>query len=91
VNENIGVKTMDLIQFPSSAQNKTRKAEKVVNSDGPHTHLYLGNWSYTCTSCYSKVEFETSTMVFRKLEFYCGGCGTMHTIVNPAFSLNKNK
>jgi hypothetical protein len=87
---------MAVIPFPIAAQSKrnNRLALKLEQPDVVHNHIHLGPWSFECTRCDAKINFDTTGMIFRKIDFYCSSCGTIHTVSNPAFAASnapKNK
>jgi len=78
---------MAVIPFPLATQAKRNSRQK-LKLESPHvTHnrLVLGGWNFECTRCDAQITFDTTAMVFRKLEFYCTSCGALHTVSNPAF------
>lgn len=81
---------MSVIRFPHAVQNrKNQLALKMEPVDSIHDRIQLGPWTFTCTRCDTKTEFNTSGMIFKQIEFYCGSCGNLHRVTNPAFSSKK--
>jgi transcription elongation factor Elf1 len=78
---------MAVIPFPLAVQSKrnSRVALRTNQPDVVHNQLHLGPWTFECTRCDAKIAFDTTAMVFRKLDFYCSSCGTLHSVNNPAF------
>ena len=72
---------MKLIQFPGApipvAANTTLD---------PNTKLAVGPVAFTCTSCGEQTGIEFHQMVFRTVECYCLGCGSLFRLTNPAFA-----
>lgn len=48
--------------------------------------LFMGPVSFTCPHCKGETRADLTNMVFRSLDFYCGGCGTYYKLTNPAFT-----
>ena len=71
----------NLVSFPGVAQKKTVYPETVRDT---RDFLILKEFEFSCPHCKSKSKFETNGMIFKRLQFYCGGCGTSHIVSNPA-------
>lgn len=82
------MRVMAVIPFPLAAQSRrnNRLKLKLDQPDVVHNQLHLGPWSFECTRCDAKIEFNTEGMVFRKIDFYCSSCGSIHSVSNPAFA-----
>jgi hypothetical protein len=52
----------------------------------PQNKLFMGPVCFTCPSCYRETRADLTNMVFRSIDFYCGGCGTFYKLTNPAFT-----
>lgn len=77
---------MSVIQFPHGAEAVKRgKQPAVTPLDTPHNRLHLGPVAFTCPHCQTRALLTGENMIFRTLDFYCGGCGVLHRMVNPAF------
>jgi hypothetical protein len=57
----------------------------------PNNSLLLDKWTFTCPHCFCKSYFHAEEIIFRKIEFYCKKCGTLHRVTNPAFVLQPKK
>ena len=75
-----------VIQFPLAAQNKPKDPKKleVEVFQDIQDKLFAGAFDITCPSCGHKSSFEPNGMIFKTLEFYCGGCGYKSKVNNPA-------
>lgn len=70
----------NVIPFPTVKEKLN--VEKIGN---PTDFLITKSFEFTCPHCKTKAKFEQENIVFKRLTFYCGGCGSLHTVVNPAF------
>lgn len=70
----------NVITFPGTAQKKNTpvKQEK--------SYLIISDFDFTCPVCKIKSKFEQKNLIFRKIEFFCSGCGQLHTVSNPGFN-----
>jgi len=84
----------EIIHFPNAVQASRGAMElepaKVTTKEGSYPML-VGPWQFTCQKCQTKVSFESQNMVFRSVDFYCAKCGSMHRVVNPAFTATTPK
>lgn len=62
-----------------------RIPQKAETGPDPNHKLYIGPVGFTCPSCGSHGEVNFTKLLFRSLDFYCGGCGNYFKITNPAF------
>ncbi len=69
-----------IIAFPGSNNLKSQTPDVI------HDKIITGPWTITCSKCNAKLNFKTETMIFRRVEFYCGSCNTFSVVTNPAFS-----
>ena len=77
---------MSVIEFPHGAKAAKRSQQVAVTSpDTPHSRLHMGPVSFTCPHCQTRALLTGDNIIFRSLDFYCGGCGSLHRIQNPAF------
>jgi hypothetical protein len=70
----------NVISFPGSAQ----KTPKTVKQEGPY--LILSEFDFTCPVCKIRSKFEQKNLIFKRIEFFCSGCGNCHSVTNPGFS-----
>jgi predicted RNA-binding Zn-ribbon protein involved in translation (DUF1610 family) len=75
---------MKLIPFPGAPVRVA--ADTTLD---PNLKLSVGPVAFTCTNCGEQTTVEFHKMVFRSMEFYCLGCGSLYRITNPAFSRSK--
>jgi hypothetical protein len=89
-----------LIHFPGCEHTPNEDLHSTIDLRGIHPDvvhnvIHLGNWRFTCTNCSTISVFKSEQMIFRNIEFYCGKCGRLHRVSNPAFSdsptTSKNK
>jgi transcription elongation factor Elf1 len=76
-----------IIRFPFAAQ--TAKGSGHLKFSTPvvvNNQIHLGSWSFTCPRCAAATKFESKNMIFRVIDFYCGSCGILHRVTNPAFT-----
>lgn len=74
----------NLVSFPGIAQKKTVYPMTIRDT---RDFLILKEFEFSCPHCKQSSKFETNGMIFKRLQFYCGGCGQMHLVSNPG--LNK--
>lgn len=63
----------------------------VQTSADPASKMLLGPMTFSCTQCSTTCGADFRGLVFRSIEFHCGGCGTFFKISNPAFANAKPK
>lgn len=85
---------MNVIQFPGGAdtratprsgRGKKPPAMKLTQPPVPHAQMTLGPLKFTCP-CGHAFEIGGTGAILRVLDCYCGGCGVLHRIQNPAFT-----
>lgn len=79
-----------VISFPVGREppkRKGRRAPIVTQPDVPHARLTLGPIFYTCPNCSSVMTITGEGLIYRVLDAYCGGCGTLFRCTNAAFSV----
>lgn len=79
-------KNNKILEFPNAKQLPKQEDLEVNSINEKYSKLVTGEWSYNCPSCDTKISFSSEGMVFRLIETFCGNCGHLHRIVNPAFS-----
>lgn len=79
-------KNNKIIEFPNYKQIPKQEHLEINNINDKHSKLITGEWTYSCPSCDTKINFSSDGMIFRLIETFCGSCGHLHRIVNPAFS-----
>jgi rubredoxin len=89
---------MSVIEFPGGTPpggkpppRKKPPGKRVVQPDTPHNKLILGPINYTCPNCATKAILTGEYIIFRQLDYYCSVCGTLHRMVNPAFTTGVRK
>lgn len=82
-----------IIEFSKEVSElKSKNSQlKLSSPDVSYSKIITGDWSYTCPYCDGTIEFSSSNMIFRTLELYCGTCGNLHRVSNPAFTNTSNK
>ena len=84
----------NIIEFPkelSELRNSINSQLKLSIPDVSYSKIITGDWSYTCPSCSDKISFSSTNMIFRSIDIYCGSCGHLHRVANPAFSTSTSK
>lgn len=76
-----------VVPFP--AVKEKLKVEKTDIVSNPHDYLVTKTFEFTCPNCKTRAKFDQKNIVFKKLQFYCGGCGFPHTVCNPALKDRK--
>lgn len=71
----------NIVSFPGLAQKKTVYPSKLGDT---RDFLILKEFDFSCPHCKTVSKFETNNLIFKRLQFYCGGCGTAHVVTNPA-------
>lgn len=74
----------NVVSFPGTAQKKKLLPEPLA---APGKFLITREFEFTCPHCKTTSNFEQKNLIFKRLQFYCGECGAMHLVSNPA--LNK--
>lgn len=75
---------MKLIQFPGTPIRVSAET-----SLDPNQKLAVGPVAFTCASCGEQTHADFKGMVFRTMEFFCLGCGSLYRLTNPAFGGRK--
>ncbi|AXH72522.1 MAG: lysine biosynthesis protein [Caudoviricetes sp.] len=79
-------KNNKIIEFPKVNQLPRNDELTVASVDATYSKILMGDWTYSCPNCNTKISFTSNGMIFRIIETFCGSCGHLHRIVNPAFS-----
>ncbi len=76
----------NIIPFPNKyAQKRTKNiTEKNILIDNTD-YLVIKNFEFTCPHCETVGKIIQEKIIFKKIQFYCAGCGNSHLITNPAF------
>lgn len=72
----------NVVSFPGIAQKQKLLPEPLSNHKN---YLVIKDFEFTCPHCKTTSSFEQTNLIFKRLQFYCGGCGQMHLVANPAF------
>ncbi|QQP93575.1 hypothetical protein IGS68_31615 (plasmid) [Skermanella sp. TT6] len=85
-----------VIQFPGAVppkkpRAKTKRGPVVTQPQVPHGRLQLGPIHYSCPQCATRSEITGQNLIFRSIDAYCTGCGTLFRITNPAFSTKSSR
>lgn len=84
----------NIIDFPKELSEIRKSKNSQLDITSPnvtHSKIITGDWSYTCPSCGEKISFSSINMIFRSIDLYCGICGNLHRVTNPAFSSGTSK
>ena len=68
-----------LLPFPTACDN-----HKLETTPNKSDYLIIKTFNYTCPNCKTKSTFNQENMIFKRIHFYCGGCGQPHVVINPA-------
>jgi len=71
----------NLVSFPGLNQKKTVYPSEIRDT---RDFLILKEFDFSYPHCKTVSKFETNSLIFKRLQFYCGGCGTAHIVTNPA-------
>jgi hypothetical protein len=79
-----------VIAFPGAdrkpePRKRVKRGPIVSQPAVPHAKLQLGPISYTCPHCRSVSVITGENLIFRTLDAYCSGCGTLFRYTNQAF------
>jgi hypothetical protein len=80
-----------VIAFPGANRAPEPKKRKprgptVSQPAVPHARLELGPITYTCPQCRTVSTLTGQNLIFRVIDAYCSGCGTLFRLTNAAFS-----